>query len=394
MSPDVTLYDAKPKDADPSGSTDVVPPAADTAGHVQALWFLSGQTTEGEIVRHVPIHSFPFRVGRRGDAGLVLSYGTVSGLHAEFVENSGHLMLRDLGSTNGTFVNGNRVAGETKVDQNDLVQFAEFPFRVRRQSSEHGGLTLATSVCDYALALVQFDQLMSKRTVIPYFQPVVNLHDGATVAYEVLGRSGVYGLETPELMFHAASQLGLELELSRMFRWEAARASSSLQEPPHLFVNTHPKEISDPGFVESLRGLREFSPRQKITVEIHESAVTDATAMGTLRMALNELKINLAYDDFGAGQDRLIELIEIRPDYLKFDMGLIRDIDRASAARQKMLETLVKMIADLGIAPLAEGVETDGEGTTCRQLGFQLAQGFYYGKPARASSFEDAWHNA
>jgi len=393
MLPNMTPYDVKPQDADPSGSTDDLPLALLGAGQIQALWFLSGQTTEGDAVRHVPIHSFPFRVGRRGDAGLVLSFRTVSGLHAEFMESGDQLLLRDLDSTNGTFVNGNRVTGLVVVNQNDLVQFAEFPFRVRRQSSERGGLTLATSVCDYALALVQFDQLMTSRAVIPYFQPVISLNDGATVGYEVLGRSGVYGLETPELMFHAASQLGLELELSRMFRWEAVRASFSLPDPPHLFVNTHPKEISDPGFVESLKALREFSPRQKITVEIHESAVTDAAAMATLRSALNDLKITLAYDDFGAGQDRLIQLIEIRPDYLKFDKGLVRDIDRAAGARQKMLETLVKMIADLGIAPLAEGVETESEGTTCRQLGFHLAQGFHYGKPARASAFEVAWQN-
>ena len=49
-------------------------------------------------------------------------------------------------------------------------------------------------------------------------------------------------------------------------------------------------------------------------------------------------------------------------------------------------KALVKMVTDLEIAPLAEGVETDAEGTTCRQLGFQLAQGFYYGKPVPARS--------
>jgi EAL domain-containing protein (putative c-di-GMP-specific phosphodiesterase class I) len=75
-------------------------------------------------------------------------------------------------------------------------------------------------------------------------------------------------------------------------------------------------------------------------------------------------------------------------------MALIRDIDRASASRQSMLETLVKMVLDLGIVALAEGIETASEGAACRQIGFQLAQGFYYGKPARASCFEAAWQNA
>jgi EAL domain-containing protein (putative c-di-GMP-specific phosphodiesterase class I) len=226
--------------------------------------------------------------------------------------------------------------------------------------------------------------------VIPYFQPVIDLANGNTVGYEMLGRSDVYGLEMPDLMFHAASQLELEVELSRMFRWEAVRASAGLSEPPHIFVNTHPKELADPGFIDGLAALRNVSPRQPITVEIHESAVADVDTMTRLRSTLNDLNMRLAYDDFGAGQDRLIPLIEVRPDYLKFDMALIRDIDTAAAPRQKMLETLVKMVSDLGIIPLAEGVETDGEGTVCRQIGFLLAQGFHYGKPAPASCFEAA----
>ena len=51
-----------------------------------------------------------------------------------------------------------------------------------------------------------------------------------------------------------------------------------------------------------------------------------------------------------------------------------------------MLETLVKMVLDLGIVALAEGVETASEGAACRQIGFQLAQGFHYGKPAQPTA--------
>ncbi len=393
-SPNVPLRDLAARNAVPEGSGGEPALRADAIRQTHALWFLSGQTSEGEAVRHVPIYSFPFRIGRRTDVSLSLAYSTVSGVHAEILETNAGLLLRDLESTNGTFVNGIRVDGQLLLAQNDLVQIADVPFRVRRQSSETGGMTVATRVCDYALALVQFDQLMTRRAVIPCFQPVVDLRSGQTVGYEALGRSAVYGLEMPEAMFQAASQLDLQVELSRMFRWEAVRASSGLEKPPHLFLNTHPEELSDPGLVEALQGLRTVSPRQPITLEIHESAATDASKMRGLQSVLTDLDMKWAYDDFGAGQDRLVQLVEVRPDYIKFDMGLIRGIDRASAPRQTMLETLVKMVLDLGIVALAEGIETAGEGATCRQIGFQLAQGFHYGKPARASCFEAAWQNA
>jgi EAL domain-containing protein (putative c-di-GMP-specific phosphodiesterase class I) len=109
--------------------------------------------------------------------------------------------------------------------------------------------------------------------------------------------------------------------------------------------------------------------------------------MRSLQAALQELNIGLAYDDFGAGQARLVELAEVPPDYLKFDICLIRDIHRATADRQRMLKSLVDMVTDLGIAALAEGVETADEHEACQQLGFSLGQGFYYGKPAVAKSF-------
>ena len=324
---------------------------------------------------------------------MSLPFKTISSLHAEIVESGPSLVLRDLGSTNGTFVNGLRVNDELPLAQNDLVQFADVPFRVRRQSSETGGMTVATRVCDYALALVQFDQLMAHRAVIPAFQPIIDLRTGQTVGYEALGRSSVFGLEMPDAMFQAASQLDLQIELSRMFRWEAVRTSSSLEKPPHLFLNTHPAEMNDPGLVEALQGLRDVSPRQPITLEIHESAATDGSKMHRLQDALADLDMKWAYDDFGAGQDRLAQLVEVRPDYIKFDMGLIRGIDQASAERLSMLETLVKMVVDLGIVALAEGIETASEGAVCLQIGFQLAQGFHYGKPARASSFEADWQS-
>ncbi len=128
--------------------------------------------------------------------------------------------------------------------------------------------------------------------------------------------------------------------------------------------------------------MRESHPDQPLTLEIHESAVTDAARMAEIRPALAKLNIGLAYDDFGAGQSRLNELSESSPDYVKFDMSLIRDIDAASPQRQQVVATLVQMVRNLGIISVAEGVETEAESETCLQMGFDLGQGFFYGRPA------------
>jgi EAL domain-containing protein (putative c-di-GMP-specific phosphodiesterase class I) len=91
--------------------------------------------------------------------------------------------------------------------------------------------------------------------------------------------------------------------------------------------------------------------------------------------------MKLAYDDFGAGQARLNELVEARPDYLKFDRKLIAGLDAANKNRQQLLESLVLMSRQLGIVTLAEGIETAGEAEACRRVGFELMQGYYFGRP-------------
>ncbi len=352
------------------------------------VWFLSGPTQPGEAVLHTPVDGNPYIVGRKTGVSLKLQFRTVSGNHAALWVENGVLLLRDLGSTNGTYVNGERVEKDQtlQISEEDLIHFAEAPFRVRRQSPT--GMTngtIAENVCDQALALVQFDRLMSERLVKPHFQSIVTLDDTSPIGFEILGRGSVFGLESVGAMFHAAEQLSLEVELSRLLRWEGIRVGRDLPDRPTLFVNTHPREMEDAdGLIASLQKVREMTGNTDLVLEIHESSVTNPALMQSLHAAMRELNILLAYDDFGSGQARLAELIEARPDFVKFDISLIRGIDAANEQRRRMMETLVRMVRDLDIRALAEGIETVEEAETCKDLGFDLAQGFFYGRPSPA----------
>ncbi|MCC9644427.1 EAL domain-containing protein [Rhodopirellula sp. JC740] len=350
------------------------------------VWFLSGPMGPGDTLQHTPIDQEPFIVGRKSGVAMKLQFRTVSGNHAELKVEDGKLMVRDLESTNGTYLNGERVEGTAFVGNEDLIHFAEAPFRVRRQSPT--GVTAGTiseNVCDQALALVQFDRLMSQRLVRPHFQPIVTLSGARQVGFEILGRGSVFGLESVGAMFHAAEQLNLEVELSRMLRWEGLREGREIPDSPTLFVNTHPKEMEDTqSLIDSLCKVRSMASNTQIVLEIHESAVTNPKQMQRLHATLKELNMQLAYDDFGAGQARLAELVEARPDYVKFDIGLIRGLSVADENRMRMLRSLVSMVQDLDISALAEGIETIEEAEACQEIGFDLAQGFYYGRPAPA----------
>jgi EAL domain-containing protein (putative c-di-GMP-specific phosphodiesterase class I) len=224
--------------------------------------------------------------------------------------------------------------------------------------------------------------------VIPFFQPIMSLRDSKRIGFEILARSRLYGLTEPKSMFHAAAILQLESELSRIFREEGAKVGSTLPDAPLLFLNTHPKELDDDEtLIFSMRELRDAYPNQPMVLEIHEAAIAKPTQMRVLKAAMAEMDVRLAYDDFGAGQARLLELIEVPPDYLKFDLKFMRGIEKAPEQQHKMLQGFVRMVRETGIAALAEGVETTAADTICRQIGFDYAQGYLYGRPAVANKF-------
>lgn len=351
-------------------------------------WTLSGQLSNDEPMRQFTVDKSPYTVGRRAEMSLCIASPTVSGQHAELLVEGDQLLVHDLGSTNGTFVNGTRVRDRSVLNHNDLVQFAQVVLRVSRSATTAHSATIENDSSDRALALIQFDKLMTERAVVPHFQPILTMDERTYLGYEVLGRSWLFGLSDPQSMFTAAAILNLESELSRIFRIEGVREGRGLAEQHLLFLNTHPTEFADLELlVFSLRELREIAPQRPIVLEIHEAIATQATAMRELRAALTDLGMGLAYDDFGAGQARLVELAEVPPDYLKFDMQLVQKLDQASAERRTMVSRLVQMSLDLGIQPLAEGVETQGEHQACLDLGFTCAQGYLYSQPKPAEEF-------
>lgn len=360
-----------------------------SGGPKTMVWILASANTTQQVNPLTVIHPYPFTIGRKPGNVLQLNSKAVSSNHAEIVERGGEVWLVDRQSTNGTYVNGQRVTDTIRLKGEDLIQIADMAFRLRCEDHFTNANTVSEDVCDQALALVQFDRMMENRLVTPHFQPIVEMENGTTVGYEVLARSRMFGLESSVAMFSAAARLNMEVELSQMLRWEGIREALSLPLPTKIFVNTHPLELERNDLIDTMRQVRELAPQLPITLEIHEAAVTNPEAMQELRSQLRELSIEVAYDDFGAGQNRLTELIESPPDVLKFDMRLIRDIDSAPQERQRMLASFTKIVLDLGVEPLAEGIETAAEAQVCRQMGMTLAQGYFYGRPASPRFYSD-----
>jgi EAL domain-containing protein (putative c-di-GMP-specific phosphodiesterase class I) len=347
-----------------------------------AVWLLSECLPAEAAPRTIALREFPFMVGRLPECSLCIPAAKVSKQHAQICSEAGRLYVNDLGSTNGTFVNRRRVSGREPLHDGDMLYFASEAFRVQRKAADAHMRTVAEGSFVIVESLCQFDRLMSERAIIPHFQPVVSLHGGEIVGYEMLARGSLSGLEGPGAMFGAAQRLGQEIELSMLLRSEGVRVGQRLPGQPRLYLNTHPAEVAAPKLVPSLKDIRCLAPRLPITIEVHEAAVARVEDLLELRAACRELNMQLAYDDFGAGQARLDELARVAPDCVKFDMRLVRDLHHAPAERLLVTERLVALVRELGIVPLAEGVENQEEADACRNVGFTLAQGYFFGRPA------------
>ena len=355
---------------------------SDSTSQQRREWCLYGSVEDGQNFQEVPINRSGFRIGRRFGCDLRLMWPTVSGVHAEFIKGpDDQLLLRDLNSTNGTFLNGERITSDVLLDEDDIVQLGASEFRVLIRNDASSQIEETKDFSFLPSQLMALEDLINGTGLIPHYQPVIKLTDKNVIGYEVLARSCNPELSTAQQMFSLADKLGLSDALSTACRTAGLRHAQNLPESQILFLNTHPSELMQEEMLHSLEVLRNAVPNQVMMLEIHEAAVTDLAAMAVVQARLDDLQISLAYDDFGSGQARILDLIEVPPEILKFDVSLIRDIHQSSQKHITMVQTLVSMVRDFGISPLAEGIEKDAEAEMCREIGFELAQGYHFGRP-------------
>lgn len=359
----------------------------------EPTWLLSGCIPPDRKLVTIPITNSSFRIGRRTGNDLQIPSMCVSGEHAEILEVAGFLFIRDLGSTNGTFVNRRRIQNATPLWNGDHVEIADVEFRVESRRpvepsphDEYDARKTAQAIeaFDPDWYLSRIDELISRRAVIPHYQKIVSFPNGMAVGFEALARSQIRGIESPATMFETAELVGREVELSLVCRSRAIEVAQKWLPSHKIFVNTHPHESLSADVVPAMTELRRRFPSLRICLEVHEGTIHDPKRMREVRAILHDHDIQLAYDDFGAGQSRLLELVQAPPDFLKFDACLLRDVTRASENQCRFLKMLLDMAHDVPTVAIAEGIETSEEAEMCRELGFDLGQGYFFGRPAPA----------
>ena len=355
----------------------------------QPRWILSGIIDDSSKAAAIEVSRSPFRIGRRPDLELSLNSRVVSAQHAELTESAGLLAIKDLGSTNGTFVNGRRTGDRTLLAHGDLIEIGNLHLRVdclddqnsdSVETTENFGKTRYVSEDDSQITQA-LAELMSTRALEPCFQPIHVTAGQDVYGYEYLARSSLSAVSQPAQMFQAAEAMGRSVELSALCREMAVEHSVCLPRNLPLFLNTHPDEDLHTGVVEQMRELSRVSNNRQLVLEIHEKAMTDPEMVRELRQILNSFNVKLALDDFGAGQARIRELFTASADYVKFDAAMLRDAQDASDTMFALFRQFINYVSDSGTITVAEGVETEELIQLCGELGFDLLQGYALSRP-------------
>ena len=237
-------------------------------------------------------------------------------------------------------------------------------------------------------ARCRLQDLLLGQQISTVFQPVLDLQRGGRLGFEALSRGPENTpLHRPVKLFEAAAAADLVFELDRHCRRHALRSAGSLQAPDRLFVNVVPASMYDPDFrgselIRLLEGLG--LPPERIVLEVSEQyAIENYTLFVEALQNFREMGFSIAVDDVGAGYSGLEKVAHLNPRYLKFDMQLVRDIDRSHVKRE--MAGALKTFADrMGSRIIAEGIETEGERQACIDLGIDYGQGYLLGA-ARAA---------
>lgn len=354
--------------------------------------YLEGFIEDTAVPRRVMLESFPFTIGRSSGSSLQINRAGVSRHHAHIDKVGNRVQVTDLQSKNGTFVDRKRIAETTPLQHGDIIHFADYEFRLLEivEQTDVPSDICETMVGDspsplsahFPTKTKEFTELLERELVQGYQQMIVD-QLGKSIGYELLGRGTHPDLsESPAALFTLARTLDLEVKLSELFRRRSIAEAHAANLEGLIFINTHPKECQDiKRLLKEFQDIRERYSELSLVCEIHEAAVTDLKHMAEIRSGLQALGIRFAYDDFGAGQARLLELVKEPPDILKFDYSLITGLTSPEAPTYQLVKTLTELVKQTGIRTLAEGVESEDVVRTCHQLGIDYIQGFYYSRP-------------
>jgi len=213
------------------------------------------------------------------------------------------------------------------------------------------------------------------------FQPIVDVSTREVFAHEALVR-GPKGEPAPSVLSRITD--ANRYQFDQACRGKAIEIAARLDMRSKLSINFLPNAIYRPELCirSTLVAARQhgFPIHQIIFETVEGEQVNDGKWLSEVLLEYQRIGFLTAIDDFGAGFAGLNLLADFQPDIVKLDMALVRGID-ANKPRRAIVAGVSAMCRELGIRVIGEGIETEDEMRCLRDLGIDLMQGYWFGRP-------------
>ena len=245
--------------------------------------------------------------------------------------------------------------------------------------------------------ITSMEKALVKEEYEMYLQPKFDLNEGKIIGAEALSRwnHSKFGLMMPGSYIPLFERNGFILRLDE-YMWELAcrlirKWMDQGRSPVPISVNVSRVHLYDENLCDKLVNLvkRYEIPPHLLELEITESAYTDCPArLYEVIVTLQKVGFCFSMDDFGSGYSSLHALKDIPVNVIKIDLKFLQKGRLSDEIGRGILQGTIRMIQDINLPIVAEGVETAEQAELLRSTGCNCAQGYYYAKPMSIESFE------
>lgn len=233
--------------------------------------------------------------------------------------------------------------------------------------------------------LARLQEIIDQRQLTALFQPIIDMHSGDIIGYEGLIRGPSNSpLHSPLKLFKVARSHNLSVEVEYLCRHIVMEQFAKAGLPGCLFLNVSPGALiqREAKLGETLRYLQELglNPR-RVIIELTENEPTyDYEVLRAAAMHYRDMGFQIAIDDLGEGFSSLRLWSELRPEYVKIDMHFIQGITQ-DPMKLQFVRSIQQIAQQTGCIVIAEGIETQAELLTIRDLGIACGQGYHIARP-------------
>ncbi|HEY3392837.1 MAG TPA: FHA domain-containing protein [Lacipirellulaceae bacterium] len=329
--------------------------------------------------RRVTIERFPFRIGRSESADLRIDAVQISREHAEIVERNGMWLVRDLGSTNGTLVNGKQIK-ETLLADGDILKLAETeltfiasaasqfqrmvtqPIQSKPSAAAPPSMIPAEVAATRALCEAMLWQAIPTRLLA-----AASLRHGTAEAYFACSMTS----DSQRTLFDQPREVADRYRA--LERMRAAELASQRPDGGRLFLAVGAEEIESPHrLLASVAQIQAFMPSDwELGITISLPVDVDILRIATVHREAKNQGLLVAFDEFQGNGGQVMHFESQLPDYLVLAPNMTKDL---TSTRQPLrrLESLLTACEDLEIKAILPPIESGDVVAQCQEIGFDL----------------------